>query len=27
MQPFVTSTHFKAEATGAKWAPSACEAK
>lgn len=27
MQPFVTSTHFKAEASGAKWAPSACQAK
>jgi hypothetical protein len=26
-QPFVTSTHFKREADGAKWSPSACTAK
>ena len=26
-QPFITSTHFKMEPNGAKWMPSACEAK
>ena len=24
-QPFITSTHFKREADGSKWAPVACE--
>ncbi len=26
-QPFITSTHFKKEPDGAKWSPTACEAK
>jgi len=26
-QPFITSSHFKREADGAKWSPTACEAK
>jgi hypothetical protein len=26
-QPFITSTHFKKEADGSKWSPSACTAK
>jgi hypothetical protein len=25
-QPFITSTHFKREATPAKWSPTPCEA-